>query len=64
MKKYFIITDGSSLIEKEIIVDKKGDVAINKMYDAIDNLCLNINMALCNNKKEVSKLCKKWGFSE
>lgn len=64
MKKIFLITDGTTLVEKEIVVDKTGLNILNTIYDALDDCCLNANYALCDNKKQVNKLIKEWGFSK
>lgn len=64
MKKYFIITNGTTLVEKEILVDKNGLKVLNEIYDALDECYLNANYALCDNRKQVNNLIKKWGFSE
>lgn len=66
MKKiYFCATNGTTLIYGQLpYATKEAIESCSKMFDMIDELHLDLNMAICATKKEVTKLSKEWGFKE
>lgn len=66
MKKlYFCATNGTTLISGQLpYATKEAEESCDKMFDMIDELRLNLNMAIVTSKKEMNKLTKKWGFEE
>lgn len=66
MKKlYFCATNGITMINEQLpYATKEAEASCNKMFDILDELNLNLNMAISSNKKEIHRLVKEWGFEK
>jgi hypothetical protein len=63
-KVYFCITNGSNMIIKPLSVDNNSKKILYKVFDAIKDCCIDVNMAICDTMKEVETIEKRWGFEE
>ena len=57
---YFVIFNGTSGTINPIKVDKLGEKALIKMFDALDTVFIKANYALCDNKKEAEQTLDSW----